>query len=199
MNRMTISEHNSDAGSWRIARLDPERSLAPYIEAFYAYDERGTSFRRRRELPDGSAVLIFHLAGALRVEHPPGAGHEFSEGQGFYSGASGTYVGDGNRRGANRRANQVQPPWGETFSGPSAGGIWRRAHRPLASVWPARDGAWRSARGDALAEQKSRNARASRNEEDRLPRPGFARRSPSRSGAFTAPTFASRTSLARSE
>jgi AraC-like DNA-binding protein len=92
MDRITIFEHDSDAGSWRVARLDPERFLDPYISAFYAYDECGTSFRRRRELPDGSAVLLFHLGGKLRVEHPIGARREFREGQGFYSGASATYA-----------------------------------------------------------------------------------------------------------
>ena len=92
MDRITISEHDSEAGSWRVARLEPEGSLASHIGAFYAYDECGTSFRRRRELPDGSAVLIFHLGGNLRVEHPTGARREFREGQGFYSGASPTYV-----------------------------------------------------------------------------------------------------------
>jgi hypothetical protein len=92
MDRITISEHDSNAGSWRVARLEPERSLDPYIGAFYAYDECGTSFNRRRELPDGSAVLIFHLGGKLRVEHPVGVRREFREGQGFYSGASATFV-----------------------------------------------------------------------------------------------------------
>jgi AraC-like DNA-binding protein len=92
MDRVTISEHDSDAGSWRVAALEPASSLNPCIGAFYAYDERGTSFRRRRELPDGSAVLIFHLGGRLRVEHPIGARREFGEGEGFYSGASTTYV-----------------------------------------------------------------------------------------------------------
>ena len=66
--------------------------LAAYVSAFNAYDERGTSFRRRRELPDGSAVLIFHLGGKLRVEHPQDARREFREGQGFFSGASTTYA-----------------------------------------------------------------------------------------------------------
>ena len=92
MDRVTISEHDSDAGSWRVARLDPEPFLGHYIGGLYAYDERGTSFRRRRELPDGSAVLIFHLGGKLRVEHPLGARSEFREGEGFYSGASTTYA-----------------------------------------------------------------------------------------------------------
>jgi AraC-like DNA-binding protein len=92
MDRLSVSQHDSDAGSWRIARLEPGGSLASYVGAFYAYDERGTSFRRRRELPDGSAVLIFNFGGELRVEHPRDARHAFREGQGFYSGASATYA-----------------------------------------------------------------------------------------------------------
>src|SRR4029077_506499 len=92
MDRITPSEHDSEAGSWRFARFEPEGALASHIGAFYAYDECGTAFRRRRELPDGSAVLVFHLGGNLRVEHPIGARREFREGQGFYSGASPTYA-----------------------------------------------------------------------------------------------------------
>jgi AraC-like DNA-binding protein len=108
MDCVTISEHDSEAGSWSVARIQPGRSLEPYIGAFYAYDERGTSFRRRRELPDGSAVLIFHLGGKLRVEHPKDARCEIGEGQGFYSGASATYAvteTDGAQAGAQIKFN----------------------------------------------------------------------------------------------
>ena len=92
MDRLRVSRHDSDAGSWRVACLEPGGSLASYVRAFYAYDERGTSFRRRRELPDGSAVLIFNLGGELRVEHPRDTRRTFGEGQGFYTGASATYA-----------------------------------------------------------------------------------------------------------
>lgn len=92
MDRLRVSRHDSEAGSWRVACLEPGGSFASYVGAFYAYDERGTSFRRRRELPDGSAVLIFNLGAELRVEHPRDARRAFGEGQGFYSGASATYA-----------------------------------------------------------------------------------------------------------
>jgi AraC-like DNA-binding protein len=92
MDRLRVFQHDSNAGSWRIACLEPTAPLAFYVGAFYAYDERGTSFRRRRELPDGSAVLIFNLDGELRVEHPRHTRRVFGEGQGFYSGASTTYA-----------------------------------------------------------------------------------------------------------
>jgi hypothetical protein len=92
MDRITISEHDSDAGSWRVASLEPEGALSSYVSGLYAYDKRGTSFHRRRELPDGSAVLIFNLGAELRVEHPRDTRRAFGEGHGFYSGASTTYV-----------------------------------------------------------------------------------------------------------
>jgi AraC-like DNA-binding protein len=92
MHCITTSEHDSDFGSWHVASLEPEGTLSSYVNGLYAYDERGTSFRRRRELPDGSAVLIFNLGTELRVEHPRDTRRAFGEGHGFYSGASTTYV-----------------------------------------------------------------------------------------------------------
>jgi AraC-like DNA-binding protein len=91
MGGLRVAEHASDSGAWRIASLVPGGPLAAHIIAFNAYDERGTAFRRRRELPDGCAVLIFNLGSELRVEQPDGS-HAFGEGQGFFSGASATYV-----------------------------------------------------------------------------------------------------------
>ena len=92
MDGVCVSEHASETGAWRIAALAPRGSLKPYVTAFNAYEERGTAFRRRRELPDGSAVLIFNLGKPLRVEHPLGATQSFGESEGFYSGASESYV-----------------------------------------------------------------------------------------------------------
>lgn len=92
MDRLRVSQHDLDAGSWRIASLEPEGPLAPYVGAFYAYDERGAPFHRRRELPDGFAVLVFNLGSELRVEHPRETQRAFGAGQGFYSGASATYA-----------------------------------------------------------------------------------------------------------
>ncbi len=91
MDGLRISEHASENGYWRISSLAPSGPTALNVSAFNAYEERGTAFRRRRELPDGSAVLIFNLGKELRVEDPPGV-HAFSEGDGFFSGASATYV-----------------------------------------------------------------------------------------------------------
>jgi AraC-like DNA-binding protein len=108
MEGVRVSEHASESGSWRIASLVPSGRLAAHVSVFHAYDERGTAFRRRRELPDGSAVLIFNLGQELRVEQPAGASQAFGEGQGFYSGASATYVvteTDGAQTGAQIKFN----------------------------------------------------------------------------------------------
>ena len=92
MDRLKVSRHDSDAGSWRVSHLEPGGSLASYVGAFYAYDEGGGCFQRRRELPDGCAVFIFNLGAELRVEHPRNTRRVFGEGEGFYSGASATYA-----------------------------------------------------------------------------------------------------------
>lgn len=92
IDRLRVSQRDSEAGSWRVVSLAPGGLLPPYVTTFYAYDESGTSFRRRRELPDGSAVLIFNLGGELRAERPRDTRRAFAEGQDFYSGASATYA-----------------------------------------------------------------------------------------------------------
>ena len=92
MNGLRVSEHASSNGCWRVSSLAPGVPLASYVNAYHAYDEQDTSFRRRRELPDGSAVLIFNLGKELRVEHPAGTVSAFGEGDGFFSGAAATYA-----------------------------------------------------------------------------------------------------------
>ena len=90
MNGLRVAEHASDHGAWRIASLAPTGALAAHVRAFNAYDEQGAAFRRR-ELPDGLAVLIVNLGEELRVEQA-GVVEAFGEGRAFFSGASSTYV-----------------------------------------------------------------------------------------------------------
>ncbi len=91
MDGLRVSEHACESGCWRISSLAPSGPAALHVSSFHAYEERGTAFRRRRELPDGSAVLIFNLGKELRVEDRAGV-HAFGEGNGLFSGASTTYV-----------------------------------------------------------------------------------------------------------
>ena len=103
MDGLRVFEHASETGFWRIASVAPPGPLAAYVAGFNAYEERDASFRRRRELPDGLAVLIFNLGNELRVEQSADARRSFGEGQGFFSGASATYVvteTDGSQSGA---------------------------------------------------------------------------------------------------
>jgi hypothetical protein len=92
MDGLRISEHVSESGRWRIASLAPNGRLAANVDAFHAYHEQDTMFRRRRELPDGSAVLIFNLGKELRVEHPAGTLRAFGAGRAFFGGASATHA-----------------------------------------------------------------------------------------------------------
>jgi AraC-like DNA-binding protein len=91
MDGLHVSEHASERGCWRISSLAPAGPAAQHVSVIHAYEESGTAFRRRRELPDGSAVLIFNLGKELRVEDVAGV-HAFGEGDGLFSGASATYV-----------------------------------------------------------------------------------------------------------
>lgn len=92
MQSVRFEEKGAEDGAWRIATLRPSGELSQYVEALHAYDERGELVRRRRELPDGAAVLIFNLASPLTVEHPVGRPRAFGEGEGFFGGASTTYA-----------------------------------------------------------------------------------------------------------
>ncbi len=89
---LTISQHAGEFGAWRIARLAPRSSLAPFVGSLFAYEDHATSFKRRRELPDGQATLIFNLGADLGVELRPDAKSVFSAGRSFYSGASERFV-----------------------------------------------------------------------------------------------------------
>ena len=91
MQGLRVFEHASAAGAWRISTLAPAGSLAAHVVALNAYEEH-TAFQRRRELPDGSAVLVFNLGKELRVAHPAGVVRAFGAGEGVYSGASATYA-----------------------------------------------------------------------------------------------------------
>jgi AraC-like DNA-binding protein len=72
--------------------LAPPPTLAPFVGRIKAYAERDTDFVRRRELPEGRAVLLFNLGGELRIEDAAGNRTRFSRGSGFYSGPSRQYV-----------------------------------------------------------------------------------------------------------
>jgi len=72
--------------------LAPSNALAPFLRRATAYTVKGTGPSRQRELPNGSAVLVFNLGSELRVEDSKGNRHRFPNPTAFYSGPSDSYV-----------------------------------------------------------------------------------------------------------
>lgn len=72
--------------------LAPSATLAPFMRRATAYTVRGAGLSRQRELPNGSAVLVFNLGPELRVEDTGGKLHRFPHPTVFYSGPSNRYI-----------------------------------------------------------------------------------------------------------
>ena len=72
--------------------LAPSATLAPFMRRATAYTVQGTGLSRQRELPNGSAVLVFNLGSELRVEDTAGKLHRFPHPTVFYSGPSDRYI-----------------------------------------------------------------------------------------------------------
>ena len=89
---ITVVEHASEQGSWRMDFLAPVDPIVPFVRRFNAYAEHETGFARRRELPSGLATLVFNLGQELRVEHPPGTRTAYPAGTAFFAGVSSTYA-----------------------------------------------------------------------------------------------------------
>lgn len=72
--------------------LAPSTALAPFVRRATAYTVQGAGLSRQRELPNGSAVLVFNLGSELRVEDTRGKLHRFPHPTVFYSGPSDRYI-----------------------------------------------------------------------------------------------------------
>jgi AraC-like DNA-binding protein len=90
--RITVVEHASEQGFWRMDFLAPADRTAPFVRRFNAYAEHETGFVRRRELPSGLATLVFNLGQELRVEHPVGTRTAYPAGTAFFAGVSSAYA-----------------------------------------------------------------------------------------------------------
>lgn len=91
-NRIRTVDHRREPDSWRMDSLAPSTALAPFMRRATAYTVQGTGLSRQRELPNGSAVLVFNLGAELRVEDAAGKRHRFPQPTVFYSGPSDRYV-----------------------------------------------------------------------------------------------------------
>ena len=90
--RITVVEHASEQGAWRMEFLAPTDWLVPFVRQFNAYAEHDTGFVRRREPPSGLATLVFNIGRELRVEHPANTHTAYPAGTAFYTGLSSTYA-----------------------------------------------------------------------------------------------------------
>ena len=72
--------------------LAPSAKLVSFMRRATAYTVQGAGLSRQRELPNGSAVLVFNLGTELRVEDATGKLHRFPHPTAFYSGPSDRYV-----------------------------------------------------------------------------------------------------------
>ena len=60
-HRIRTINHRHEPDSWRMDSLAPSRRLAPFLRRATAYTVQGNGLSRQRELPNGSAVLVFNL------------------------------------------------------------------------------------------------------------------------------------------
>jgi AraC-like DNA-binding protein len=91
-NRIRTVDHRHEPDSWRMDSLLPSATLSPFMRRATAYTVQGAGLSRQRELPNGSAVLVFNLGTELRVEDATGKLHRFPHPTAFYSGPSDRYV-----------------------------------------------------------------------------------------------------------
>jgi len=91
-NRIRTVDHRHAPDAWRMDSLAPSARLAPFLRRATAYTVQGMGLSRQRELPNGSAVLVFNLGSELRVEDTKGGRHRFPNPTAFYSGPSDSYV-----------------------------------------------------------------------------------------------------------
>ncbi len=85
-----IVRHVSELDRWEMVHAAPDDRLGSYVLAYCAYDERTSSFVRRRELPSDRVVAIVNLGEPIRVRAPSGVWSEHPEG--FLAGLDDTYA-----------------------------------------------------------------------------------------------------------
>jgi len=91
-HRIRTVDYRHESDSWRMDSLAPSAAMAPFLRRATAYTVQGSGLSRQRELPNGSAVLVFNLGSELRVEDAAGKIHRFPPPAVFYSGPTDRYV-----------------------------------------------------------------------------------------------------------
>lgn len=71
---------------WRMTRLDPDPSLAQWVQGYCDYSEHTSNFSSRRELPHAEGVLIINLADPIQITGGDGQLLGLRAGTGFMAG-----------------------------------------------------------------------------------------------------------------
>jgi AraC-like DNA-binding protein len=86
-----VLRHESEEDRWEMVRASPDPRLAGHVLSYCSYDERTTSFVRRRELPSPRVVVIVNLGEPIRVSAPGQRGWS-EQAVGFVAGLHDTYA-----------------------------------------------------------------------------------------------------------
>jgi AraC-like DNA-binding protein len=86
-----VFRHESEHDRWEMVHGAPDPRLRGHVLSYCSYDERTSSFVRRRELPAVRVVLIINLGEPIRV-FSPGAGGWSDQPEGFLAGMHETYA-----------------------------------------------------------------------------------------------------------
>lgn len=89
---MKLIRHSSTLGTWEMAFAPPAAPLHGLVDYYAGYDEYGTSFTRRHELPSTHAVLIVNLGAPITVTDTAGFSRTVRSGEGFGAGLSDAYA-----------------------------------------------------------------------------------------------------------
>jgi AraC-like DNA-binding protein len=86
-----VFRHESEADRWEMVHAAPDPRLRAHVLSYCSYDERTTTFVRRRELPSVRVVVIVNLGEPIRVSAP--GDEDWSEhAVGFVAGLHDTYA-----------------------------------------------------------------------------------------------------------
>jgi AraC-like DNA-binding protein len=86
-----VFRHESEHDRWEMVHGAPDPRLRGHVLSYCSYDERTSSFIRRRELPSVRVVLIINLGEPIRV-FAPGASGWSDQPEGFLAGLHDTYA-----------------------------------------------------------------------------------------------------------
>jgi AraC-like DNA-binding protein len=86
-----VFRHESEEDRWEMVHAAPDPRLAEHVLSYCSYDERTTSFVRRRELPSARVVMIVNLGEPIRVSAPGQSGWS-EQAVGFVAGLHDTYA-----------------------------------------------------------------------------------------------------------